>query len=349
MKLTLNIACLACLIFFASCEHNVSMETTVHEDGTLDKIMILEVEDTTRNFLGISPQAGWQMKIQSINNSANEASKENKKWRVTYQKHFATAEEANEMFSKESDSLFRISSRFQKKFKWFYTYIYYSDTYHKINRMALPPDDYIAKEDYDFINRLPAEGSMISKADSLYLAELHKKIFDVYGLRALFEMYYSLNEQLITESGLEKHWLDTLQNHKPSLFESIANNQNLPDDYLYRAMDSLGIPFPYERLQSRYETLFGELEAKLNFINHASEGNYTHVINMPWNIVQTNADSISDRRAQWNPPSIKFLLRDYTLYAEARKANYWAFAVSAVILIFTIYLFLRRKDSPELR
>ncbi|MDZ7648711.1 MAG: hypothetical protein U5K54_16885 [Cytophagales bacterium] len=203
MKLTLNILLLVTLIFFTSCEHNVSMETTVHEDGSLDKTIILEVEDTTKNFLGIGPHSGWQMKSVSIEDSAKEKIKESKKWQVTYQKKFTSAEEANQALAAESDSLFRVSSKFEKKFKWFYTYLYYSDTYYKINRMALPPDDYVAKEDYDFIERLPAEGSLISKADSLYLARLHKKIFDVYGLRAIFEMYYSLNEELLTESGLE--------------------------------------------------------------------------------------------------------------------------------------------------
>ncbi|MDZ7648710.1 MAG: hypothetical protein U5K54_16880 [Cytophagales bacterium] len=65
----------------------------------------------------------------------------------------------------------------------------------------------------------------------------------------------------------------------------------------------------------------------MNFINHASEGKYTHIINMPWPIVKTNADSISNMQLRWNPPSIKFLLNDYTMYAEARKANYWAFVI----------------------
>jgi hypothetical protein len=345
MKPTLNISLLAILLCFAACEHNVSMETTVHEDGSLDKTIILEVEDTTKNFLGIGPHSGWEMKSVSIEDSAKEKIKESKKWRVTYQKKFTSAEEANQALAAETDSLFKVSSKFEKKFKWFYTYLYYSDTYHKLNRMALPPDDYIAKEDYDFIERLPAEGSLISKADSVYLAELHKKIFDVYGLRAIFEMYYSLNEKLLTESGLEIRWLDTLQSHKERMFDALSEDQNLPDDYLYKAMDSIGIPFPYEKMQARYESLNGECEAKMNFINHASEGKYTHIINMPWPIVKTNADSISDKQLRWSPPSIKFLLKDYTLYAEARKPNYWAFALSVTIFIITGYLFVRRKRA----
>lgn len=348
MKPTLNILLLAILIFFVSCEHNVSMETTVHEDGSLDKTIILELEDTTKNFLGIGSDSGWKMKTVPMEDSTKEKRKDDKKWKVTYQKKFASSEEANQALAGDSDSLFRVSSKFEKKFKWFYTYLYYSDTYHKINRMALPPDDYIAKEDYGFIERLPAEGSLISKADSLYLADLHKKIFDVYGLEALFQMYYSLNEKLIAESGIEKRWLDTLRNHKTPLFELLSKNQNLPDDYLYRAMDSLGIPFPYEKMQTRYEMINTEQEAKLNFINHASEGKYTHIITMPWPIVRTNADSVLNERLQWNPPSLKFLLSDYTMYAEARKANYWAFAISVGVLIFTVYLFFRKRNSTKL-
>jgi hypothetical protein len=211
--------------------------------------------------------------------------------------------------------------------------------------MTLPPDDFITQEDYAFIERLPAEGTTISKADSLYLTELHKKIFDVYGLRAIYEAHYNLNEKLIRESGLEERWLDTLKKHKGDMYQRLVKNENVPEDFMFKSMDSLGIPLPMEKVRTRYDELYKTEDAKTDFINHASEGKYTHVINMPWKVIRTNADSVAGSRLQWNPPSIKFLLKDHTMYAESRKMNLWAFIVSAVLIGFTGYLLLRRKTD----
>ena len=326
---------------FSACEHKVYMETTVHEDGSLDKTILLETADTTKNFIGICTHSGWTMMTRPIEDTTN---KDDRKWNVTYQKKFASANEANAELATASDTLFRVSSTFDKKFRWFYTYLNYSDTYHAINHMTLPPDDYVAREDYAFIDRLPAEGTTISKADSLYLTELHKKIFDIYGVRAIYEAHYSLNEKLIRESGLENRWLDTLKKHKEDMYQRLVKNQNVPDDFMYKSMDSLGIPIPMEKMRSRYDELYKLEDAKTNFINHASEGKYIHKINMPWSVVQTNADSVSGNQLMWSPPSIKFLLNDYTMYAEARKVNYWAFGVSLLVLGFTGYLFARKSS-----
>jgi hypothetical protein len=333
----------ALIAVLSACEHKVSMETTVYEDGSLDKTIVLEVEDTTRNYIGIGSESGWKNWTRLIEDSAKEKSDAKKKWIVTYQKHFASSDQATAELASSSDTLFRISSKSDKQFRWFYTYLYYADTYHTINRMALPPDDFIVPEDYLFIDRLPAEGQTISKADSFYLSELHKRIFDVYGMRAIYESHFDLDVKLIKESGLENRWLDTLNRHKENIYRHLVKHQDVPDDFMYTAMDSLGIPFPFDKMQNRYEELYKLEDAKTSFINHASEGKYTHVINMPWQVVRTNADSVAGKRLQWNPPSIKFLLRDYTMYAEARKVNYWAFAVSLIVLIFTGYLFWRRR------
>ena len=347
MKPAISISLLIALVMaLSACEHKVYMETTVHEDGSLDKTIVLETGDTTKNFLGIEVNNGWTIITDLIEDTTNENSK---KWNVTYRKKFASADEANAELATARDTLFRVSSKFDKKFRWFYTYLYYSDTYSTINRMTLPPDDFITQEDHAFIERLPAEGTTISKADSFYLAELHKRIFDVYGIRAIYEAHYDLNVNLIKESGLENRWIDTLQKHKENIFISLTEQQDVPEsdvpyDFIYNAMDSLGIPMAYDKMRNRFDELYKQTDAKTNFINHASEGKYTHVINMPWKIVRTNADSVSGNQLMWNPPSIKFLLKDYTMYAEARKMNLWAFVVSALVIVFTGYLLLRKGN-----
>jgi hypothetical protein len=340
------------VIFLASCDHNVSMETTVHEDGSLDKTVIFENKDSSKNILGLGEEKGWQKsvshKVDTVldKDTLGQTSKSvaQGEYITTFKKSFASAEAANAELAVPNDSLFQVTSKFEKKFKWFYTYICYSETYHSLNRMDLKPDDYLTPEDYAFIDRLPAEGKKISKADNFYLSELNNRIFDVYGTKAFYEEYFTLNLQLIKDNKLENRWVDTLNAHKEDIFELLENKKNLQDDYILTVMDSLHIPLDYKKAKEQYDGMFKKLNAKTNFITTANDGKYVNRINMPWPVVTSNADSTAGNSLFWAPPTLKFLLKDYTMYGEARKLNWWAVIVSVLIVGFTGYLFIRKSE-----
>jgi hypothetical protein len=324
----------------ASCDHTDSMETVVHENGELEKTVVVSKKNGSYPMLGMGERTGWTEKI--IQNEKDETI-------TIYQKTFSSQEEANAELASPSDTLFRVTSTFEKKFRWFYTYIYYADTYQALNRMKLPPDNYIALEDYAFIERLPMEGKEISEADSLYLEKLTEKIFDIYGTRAIYEEMYDLGVQTIREKNLDNQWIDTLNKHKESIYAMLTHTDDpaadayQEDDFIFSAMERRGIPLPYAELKKNYREISKQLDAKMDFISFAYNGKYHHKIEMPWNVTSTNADSISGNQLFWSPPSVKFLLKDYTMYAETRRLNYWAVGVLIIILGFTGYLFLRKR------
>jgi len=106
--------------------------------------------------------------------------------------------------------------------------------------------------------------------------------------------------------------------------------------------DFLKIPLSPEarediRLKSK------EVERRINFVSEASSGKFTHNILMPWTVVDTNADSVSNHSLYWHPPVVKFLLTDYTMTARSRKMNVWAVAVSGVVVVLTVGLFFMRR------
>ncbi len=326
-----------------SCEHDVSMETTVHEDGSLDKVIRFHGLDSVKAIMNLKESSGWKRNvIRHRQPDSAHVTKTTLEWTKT----FASAEEANKELAATSDTLFRVSSTFVKKFRWFYTYIHYADTYHAINRMKLSVEDYVTPEDYAFIDRLPAEGKTISRADSLYLSELNKKLFDVYGLKAVFDEYYALDIELIKKNEVDRKWLDTLSKYKNHLFLEMGRGKEPEEGFALRLLDSLHIPLPYEQLVKQYKEMSKPIESKTNFISTANEGKYVNRIDMPWEIVATNADSIvMGNVALWHPPVTKFLIKDYTMYAEARRMNYWAVALSAALIGLTFYLFLRQRSS----
>lgn len=326
-----------------ACDHQVNMVTDVHADGSLDKTIVLESKAARQNMLGVGPHNGWDLQVDEQDTVVRKLDSA-KKYKITLHKRFASAAGANADLAAPSDTLLRITSTFDKQFRWFYTYIYYADTYHALNRLPYPIDDYLAKEDYEFIERLPAEGKPMSKADSLYLAELNRKLFDIYGLSALFEQYYAAGEMLLRQSKVDASWLDTLRAHKGNVLERVRGDKAGENDFMVPLMDSLGIPLP-QGASKTFDSLIKPTLRIVDFISLANDGEYHHVINMPWDVVRTNADSVAGRSLHWNPPTIKFLVKDYTMYAESRQMNYWAVGVSVLLVGFTVYLFVRRRPG----
>jgi hypothetical protein len=362
-RINITIVTLFLLALLSACEQDIAMETTVHPDGSLDKMIhiasggsfqniqevhrefdkatIVTDDDSPQTILGLSVADGWALTTRKIR--ADSSAEGDPKTIYTFLRHFSSAEEANAALATPSDTLFRVTSTFDKKFRWFYTYIYYADTYHAINRMGYPVTNYATAEDYAFIDRLPGEGKKITLADSLYLVRLNEKLFDVYGARALYEEYYNISIQLLKHHHVEQQWFDTLQAHKESLYTEVINKKDIFGDYMAHVIDSLGIPISHEEALKWYIPKLKPMDAKFAFISVASNTKYHHQINMPWDIVRTNADSISGNQVFWDPPSIKFLLKDYTFYAESRQLNYWAVAISGVVIVLTVFLFVRRR------
>jgi hypothetical protein len=333
-------------IALTSCEHRVTMETTVHPNGQLDKQIFLEVEkkqkkikESSIHFIDSIYLTEWQL-MDSIQLPTYLKPEEDKAY-IGYSKHFASTEEANQHLATPNDTLFRVTSSFEKKFRWFFTYITYSDTYHAINRLGLPNTDFFTEEDFRFIDRLPAEGKRMRAADSIYLKVLNDKITDHYGNRAFFEEYYTLLVDLVEHELPGTDWPVKLNARKEGFYQLVVADKDLEDDFVQAFADSLRIPLRLDSFPD-YVLAKKKLERKINFISSAYDGKYTHTIHMPWKIVATNADSVAGTCAYWSPPAIKFLLKDYALRVESRKTNYWAIGVTILLMIGVGWLLRRR-------
>jgi hypothetical protein len=327
-------------ITLASCDEvNVSMETTVHPDGKLDKTITLEQKDSSRYFINVKD---WNKSFLPSKNKID--STKEKMIIISFTRKFNSVDEANAELAAPSDTMFRVSSKFEKKFRWFYTYMYYADTYYATNRLNYSYENYLAPEDHAFIDRLPAEGTGISKADSLYLGRLQEKLYDFYGFRAIYEAYWNFGLQLIKENNLENKWIDSINLHKENIYERLVTEKDIEDDIMIKEMESLQIPLPYEKSKLTYNAMVKEFRSKTDFIRIAQDSKYSNRINLPWPVVNTNADSVSGNSLFWTPPPIKFLLKDYTMYGECRKLNWWAVIVSVLVVGFTGYLFVRKRN-----
>lgn len=346
MKKTLSITFpILIVVTMTSCEFDVATETTVHPDGSLDKIITVEKTDSINYLFNVTT---WDKSIiereresTSVDSLQTLSKNEIDKF-TSFHKKFSSAEEANTELSVLSDTLLQVTSRFEKQFRWFYTYITYSETYHKLNKLKLNPEDFFTHEDYAFIDRLPAEGQKISKADELYLKILHDKIFNEYGEKAIYDEWISLALIVVnTQPGI-----DSLKKHTNDFrnaLEKIDESSIGEDKLLLATLDSFKIPIDQTKVME-FQKAQRKFWKKIAFISVTSDGKFTNRINMPWTLVNSNADSVAGNSLFWSPPSIKFLLKDYTMQAESRSLNWWAVIASAIVLGATVYVFIRKRN-----
>lgn len=348
-RLTTLIVISCGFICLTACDHSVRTATTVYDDGSLDRTIVLSEansETASHNIMGVSKARGWETVIEPAETRAEE---DDDKHYITFTKHFKSVADANKEMATDNDTLFRIHSTLKNSNRWFFTYMEYSDTYASLNRFKnIPQEEYFTQEDYAFINRLPAEGRRISKSDSLYLVRLNEKIFDIYGARTLFEEQFRDLLSVMRTHNVPTNWTDSLVHKKENLYRRIFDKSIMNDwDYLYdsevlSALHDMGIPLPPEA-QKDFVGRMEEMEKRLNFISYAFNGKYLHSITVPGTIISSNADSITNHTLYWKPAAIKFLLDDYTMTVHSRKINLWQTGVSAMVVLVTVGLFFRRR------
>ena len=343
----------ALLAALTSCEQKIKVASVVNPDGSIDRSIVLSEADSgkiSRNIFGAGAARGWDATIKAVESKGDSGEDTKKKNTISFHKHFNSAAAANAEMNTEADTVFRIRSDFEKKFRWFYTYINYSDTYVALNRFRrVKQEDYFTPEDYAFIERLPAEGKSISRADSLYLSTLNTKIFDQFATRVLYEEYFQLLVQVLQKNNVDQQWIDQLNRKKEGIYKQLVvkGKESLDDDFMVTFIDSLHIPLAISVATKDYHALSSGLEKRINFISDAYVGKYGHSVKMPWEVIETNADSVRGTDLFWQPPVTKFLLTDYTMYAKSRRLNYWTLIVSGLVIITTLFVFYKRKRIPK--
>jgi hypothetical protein len=117
------------------------------------------------------------------------------------------------------------------------------------------------------------------------------------------------------------------------------------EDFAEKMADSLGIPLPKPKSSEDFAELSRDLNARIDFMSFANDGKYTFEVEMPWEVVAHNADSVADHTLYWRPLATKFAYREYTLYAESRKMNLITTVLSSVVVGVTLLLFVRGRRS----
>jgi hypothetical protein len=306
------------LLTASGCKKDKKTTTKINSDGSCVRTVVVNpVSDTSSSF-PVPIDKSWETRLEGDTEKVYIASK-----------RFDDANQMNNEYKKTEKV--GIDLKFEKKFRWFFTYFNYQETYKPCFQIQrIPIRTFLTKEEY-----VQYENGDTSKA--------FKKRMDEFLTANIFEEFY---RQLI----------DSVESlHDPSLPVSIfvAKKQDIDFDkmehdtkdivaYLERV---LGLKLQ-DKLERQIDGVTKSIDAKVQFMINAG-GDYINEVVMPGIVLNTNANTVEGNKVVWHFNEDKFTFISYTMNVESRIANPWAtYATGAAVIVLVVFLMvprLRRK------
>jgi hypothetical protein len=345
----------ACTLFWGCLEYEIT--TRVMPDGRMSRIIIVK-GDSTDIFTGsfrVPADSSWTLATRhEIRNHRD--IKEEKVFVYEATKEFKSYNDLNAYFYNDTSFSDHTSVKvnLDKRFRWFYTYYVYTETYSMLFPFrSVPIQHYLSSEelrihlaDEKEIYFSPEHDRILFAADSLKHHPLTKS--DSLRFKALrdsienkFETWQKVNiyndfYTLVT-AGLRKlgkdidtvvarapffQWLDTvktvetgLENGDAFINAAAAYFKVDPDEL--KATDAVG---------------FGTFNKKFRVAAFSLES-YTNQVLMPGRIISTNAGQVDANRVSWTFKTDNFYATDYTMTVESRILNKSFIAGAGLLLV----------------
>jgi hypothetical protein len=357
-RITQSTIIIILLLFTAACGIDYTITTRIFPDGSCERTMTarLDSSDLKDDLFFIPIDSSWEKQtVWEL-----DTMQKKKIAIVTVKKRYSSVEEMNSEFYEEGaiSETQNIRIELKKKFRWFYTLYRYEETYiQHFPFRNFPLTNYLNEEEIAaYIYEDPA-------ADSIYYAgkdSLEKKAMEnkldqqtaKYIADNIFEELYK--EIIRTSEKSSSSFFDSinLPEEKENLSDALYSNFTFIGEaesdtcarQLLHKLDSLYDTHVFTDLVNSDSLAFNTFDTKLklDFFSPANE-DYEHFVELPGVLLNTNANAIIEGKPQWKFDLMRYVFSDYTMWAESKKTNKWAFAVTIAIIILAVILPLLRK------
>lgn len=260
---------------------------------------------------------------------------------VRIRRHFKSVEYMAKNFRLNPShewSKIKVNYHLEEKFRWFYTYYTYTESYPKIDtKFKTPVDSFMTKEEASYW--FTGEPNIYKGMNGIEVREAIGELEDKYNHWFAKNMWDNEFEVLLAHYDLMKH--------PPVTFDSLAKCQNelfnskIRDDKDFNMEKVLNGYFKTNAFSIYWKTKESPLKKhekdfeEQEFVSLFTKA-FDYKLCMPGRIspkdnVVMNGDTIN-----WKLTAYRMLYDDYVITAESRKANIWAFIVSGLILALAI-------------
>ncbi|MDL2296437.1 hypothetical protein LJC37_00600 [Bacteroidales bacterium OttesenSCG-928-E04] len=352
------------LIFIACHDNTQEMLTVVHPNGSIYRELVASADSTfmmgdtsdNHNPFAIVKNEDWQIfwqydscvpqshfpiseeeyrRISKADSSTNA-----KEFYVKICRNFSSVDELSEQFKLKPQHSWAdvdVEYSFAKKFRLFYTYYYYSETYPRIeNSFPIPIESVMEKDEAAFwFTGTPDLTRGMNGVEMAALTSRLEQQYDRWLTTNLWEMRYEVlldNFDSLPQGVVTK---DELRMMKDTILA--VNIEQLLDIDMEECLNDFFQTDIFSVLWDNASSPMSEFEN--GFLNNdfvAMQLNaFVYKLVMPGKIVNTNGAQMDDT-LQWNLTSLRFSEDAYVIMAESRKLNYWMFAIVGGLLVLGI-------------
>ncbi|HOI29235.1 MAG TPA: hypothetical protein PLZ15_05675 [Melioribacteraceae bacterium] len=309
----------------SGCKKEYKTVTKVNPDGSCERTVIARVDSSGLKDVSFPfPQdSSWNVEFKLMEGDTQKVFVARK-----------TFDDVNAIDNNiAGDGKISTTLNLEKNFRWFFTYLRYTETYksyNRFNRIALK--DFLSSADYALYEAGDTSGYLSDKLDSYFEENLFQEFFS-----QLMNEIGKLNDPLITEDLFDKRKNEL----KDSLLAGPGDTQSI-----MRSIKNIYKITRVEYLSAAIERIMQNINNGLEFMGGA-DGDYINEVIMPGIILNTNADALEGNKAGWKFNEKRFFYSDFSMTIESRIINMWAIYITAgfVLLIVLLLLTPRLKKS----
>jgi hypothetical protein len=352
--------------FFTNSCLEYQFTTRIFPNGSCERIMTVRGDsaDLMNGIIPVPKDSAWKINITHVAGDP-------KKYELTAIAHFPNVEYLNKFFYKSVDSMPAVSikAELKKKFRWFYTYIDYKETYFAFTPYRKVPiakylkdeevkilfagDDkivYQPNEDIIRLRRDSLDKIKLTHTDSLKMEKKKEDIEKRYNewlAESIFENVYEILAERADKIKGKDINKDIVIAAKDSIFAALRRDNKFTmgdevqkNDYFTEAILSEAKKhYPIEQLShSKYldSLAYEEIGHRYDKMQSITSNTYGNQLLMPGIITATNAKSMNGNILSWEIEPGEFFFYDFVMSAESRMMNKWAFWVSGAVVLLLL-------------
>ncbi|MCX6169270.1 MAG: hypothetical protein NTX65_08020 [Ignavibacteriales bacterium] len=308
------------LFSLAGCKEEYKTTTKINRDGSCERIIVAKV-DSSRIMNGkflVPHDKSWDLQYKTLGADTQKV--------FIVHKKFDDVNQLNEEY--KGKNKVGVEIKFDKKFRWFFTYLTYKEEYKTYNRFnRIPLKSFLSQEEY---NKLGTEDTNKSLKNRL----------DQFVEENILEEFY---QQFIENVREEKDslLLNMLVSKKRELKDSLVAGPGNSDSIirsLQKVLGSKKVALYKENIDRIMKNINSDLEQMSGI-----DGEYTNEVIMPGIILNTNASTLEGNKATWKFNQDKFAYIDYVMIVESRVSNIWTVYITGGVIVVVIGLLLLPK------
>lgn len=354
------------VLFLCSCTDKTEMLTVINADGSCYREFIEDVDssfmvgDTSAKAnpfvvkVDSSWTVSWKLKgtsfstkfplkasqVDSLLKNKPDSAKANS-FTVKIHKDFRSVQDMAASFKLKANHAWNdlpVTYRLTTKFRWFYTFYTYRETYPVLKtNFDIPTDNYMTKDEANFW--FTGEPNMLKGMNGMEIREFVGDLETKYNrwlancfwdaqFKVLLTHYDRIKQQPVSK--------DSLSVLRDRIFESIEDpTQDFKMEKILNKFFKTNVFSVLWKSEDGPMKKYDDSFEKQPFTKYF-QASFTYKLQMPGTIVSHNNAAVKDNILIYSLTAERMIKNDYTILAESRKTNIWAFILTALIALVAL-------------